>query len=575
MRQLLLILVLAPVWSLAQICDIDYTQTAPGIYPDTMPVGYVNQPYNEDITFVLPLDTMGFPFTNFHIQSIALPIGLDWECNNSAGNCDYDPQVNQYGCVNVDGTPLLAGQYQVDVTVIADLSIAQGIPTTFSVFLEILADTASTSNNGFTMIGANGCASHTVEFINNNPGLLAYQWDFGNGNASTVENPVPQVYNAAGDYPVSYTAWNNLDTIDVYTLTGLNIQSMTGYGGGFPSFDDADAYYIIKDASGAVFSQSGVIADTEPPVSWTTNVLLDPLESYTIEIWESDAGEVLFGADDHMGDHPMSFNGCVGCAAGTAVIDYTITHQVILPSATVVSVDTVHVSDYPMAPIISFDSVSHTLSATDHGDAYQWYLNGSPVLGATSTNFVIDSSGYYSIVAINTGGCVTNSDSVLAIYCSPTYQPIIELNQDDNLAVTNAGNNSIQWYQDGIAITNDTTTIAVPSTSGTYSVIVEDAFGCSYESDPFSLTLNLWEKTNLQGWKIYPNPAMDVITIEMEGSASIERIEIIDVTGRTLLTEFGSTGSKQLNIDDLNDGAYIVRLTSQGRHWTRSLIVQK
>ncbi|MCH2224609.1 MAG: hypothetical protein MK066_07550, partial [Crocinitomicaceae bacterium] len=268
MKQLLLLLVLAPFWSISQICDIDYSQTSTGIYPDTMPLGYVNQTYNEDITFVMPLDTSGFPFLNFHIQSIALPIGLDWECNNSASNCNYDPQVDQYGCVNVFGTPLLAGQYQVDVSVIADLSIAQGIPTTFSVFLEILPDTASTFNNGFTMIGANGCAPHTVEFVNNNPGLLAYEWDFGNGNASTLENPTPQVYTSAGDYPIIYTAWNNLDTIDVYTFTGLTIQSMSGYGGGFPSFDDADAYFIIKDGSGAVFSQSGIIADTEPAVSW-------------------------------------------------------------------------------------------------------------------------------------------------------------------------------------------------------------------------------------------------------------------------------------------------------------------
>jgi hypothetical protein len=350
---------------------------------------------------------------------------------------------------------------------------------------------------------------------------------------------------------------------------------MTGYGGGFPSFDAADAFYIIKDGTGAIFSQSGIIADTDPAVSWTTNLLLDPQESYTIEIWESDAGEILFGADDYMGDHPMSLNGCVSCAAGTAVIDYSITHQIIYPSATVVSADTVHIYDYPIVPPISFDSLSHTLAANDFGDAYQWYLNGSPVLGATDTTFVIDSSGYYSIIAINAGGCVASSDSILAVYCSPTYLPTIELNQDGNLAVTNAGNGSIQWYEGGTIVANDTAAISVPSATGSYTVIVTDVFGCSYESDPISVTVGLFEGYALNKWKLFPNPTTNSVTIEMDGNGTMEMVEIIDLTGRTLLTEENLEGATVFNLETLKNGAYIVRLSNKGMYWTKSLIVQK
>ena len=48
-------------------CTVDFSQTSPGLYPDSLPDAFVGQPYSEDITFVLPLDTMGYLFTNFHM----------------------------------------------------------------------------------------------------------------------------------------------------------------------------------------------------------------------------------------------------------------------------------------------------------------------------------------------------------------------------------------------------------------------------------------------------------------------------------------------------------------------------
>lgn len=219
--------------SFSQICTIDYSQTQTGIYPDTLPTGNVGQAYSTDVTFFMPLDTMGYDFTNFHILSVSLPVGLSWQCNNAATNCDYNPQVSQYGCVNISGTPLLAGQYAVDVTVLADLTVLNNYPFIFQIYLDILPSNVVTSNTGFSMTGAAGCSPITVDFTNNNPGLLAYTWDFGNGNTSTLENPVPQIYNVPGDYLVQYQAFNNLTIVDVYTLTNVTINSMSNYGGGF------------------------------------------------------------------------------------------------------------------------------------------------------------------------------------------------------------------------------------------------------------------------------------------------------------------------------------------------------
>ncbi len=572
-KRLLLIVCLSPIVSNAQICTIDFIQTSPGIYPDTMPVGYVGQFYDEDITFVMPLDTQGFDFTNFHILSISLPVGLSWECNNSSNNCDYNPQVNQYGCVNVFGTPLLAGQYNVDVSVIADLTVAQGIPSTFSVFMEILPNNVPTSNTGFSMAGSIGCTPQTVNFTNNNPGLLAYSWNFGNGNSSTAENPAPQIYTNPGDYVVNYQAWSNTDTLDIYTLTYVGITSMSGYGGGFPSYDDADAYYKIFE-NGTLFSQSGIIGNTEPPVSWTASVLLNPANSYTIEIWESDAGEILFGADDFMGSAPLNLNGCVGCAVGSAVTSYTINHQVILPAPSVISADTVHISGYPAVPSISWDSVPHTLSTPDLGLSYQWYLNATPVVGATSPTHIATTSGYYYVIAINAGGCVSFSDTTLAIYCNPAFLPLITLNGVGNLAATNAGTSQIQWLLNGIALVNDTSSICVPVSSGTYTVQLTDVYGCMSTSAPQTVTNGIADLKAIE-WQLFPNPAGDFVSIRMEEGTHIEGIEICDMIGRTVLSGDGFSDESQLDVSDLKNGSYIVRLFAGGGVFMKSLIIHK
>lgn len=575
-RLLLVFLSIIPTVGFGQVCTIDYTETQPGIYPDTMPTGYVNQFYDEDITFVMPTDTQGFDFTNFHILSIGLPVGLSWECSNSGNGCNYDPQVDPYGCVRVYGTPLLAGQYQVDVTVIADLTVVQGVPTTFSVFLEILPNNVPTSNNGFAMTGANGCAPQQVQFTNNNPGMLAYNWDFGNGNTSTLENPPPQVYPGPGQYIVNYEAYTSLDTINVYTLTSVTIHSMSGYEGGFPLFDNADAYFIINE-NGNLFNQSSIITDTDPPVSWTTSMLLDENNTYTIDIWEDDSDplEFLYGANDFIGSATINLNGCSFCTAGDATISYTIDHQIIYPSPSIVSVDTVNVSPFPVAPPISYDSIPHTLSAPDYGDSYQWYFNGSPVAGATDTSHVVQMSGYYHLAAINSAGCVAFSDTVLAIYCDTAYVPEIELNNDNNLVVTNSNGNDIQWYLDGNVLADDTLQITVPGSTGSYYVQLTDPFGCVFVSDPMSVAVGLDELHQVQ-WSFYPNPATNTLHVQLGDQSTVDGLSIVDLQGRKVLEQGIENPITIIDLSRIQAGQYLVCLSHNDRLLEiRPLVVHK
>lgn len=559
----------------SQICTIDYSQTSTGIYPDTLPTGYVGQAYNTDITFVMPLDTMGYDFTNFHIISVSLPVGLSWECNNAATDCNYNPQVSQYGCANISGTPLLAGVYNVDVTVLADLTVLQGYPFTFQIYLEILPNNVTTSNNGFSMVGAAGCSPITVDFTNNNPGLLAYWWDFGNGNISTLEDPVPQVYNAPGDYLVQYKAWDNQDTIDVYTLTGVNINSMSNYGGGFPSYESADAYFILKE-NGATIYQSTIIGDQNPPVSWTTSILLNPANTYIIEIWDADDtfGEILYGADDYMGNHTLSLNGCNGCAAGTSSINYQVNHQVINPSPIVISEDTVHVYGYPSDPIIQFSTVDHTLTTDDLGFSYQWYFNDSPIGGATDTFYVVTQSGVYHVIAINQTGCVSFSDTMTAVYCDPSIIPIVQIGEGGILVATNIPSGyTVQWLINDFAINGQTNDTINAMMSGNYTVEITDSFGCVHSSTVFDVNLGLGE-IDLLNLQVFPNPADDLVTIRINQDFTIEKIQLTDLSGRIVKEWLWNNSTMILDVKEIPAGYFILNLVKGEHNWSRKLLVE-
>jgi len=561
--------------SFSQSCVIDFSVSGTGIYPDTMPAGTVGQAYSQDVTFFMPLDTMGFDFTNFQIQAVSLPVGLSWECSNNTNGCNYDPQVSQYGCVSIFGTPLLAGIYNIDVQIIADLTVISGYPFTFQIYMEVLPYQAVISNNGFTMNNALGCNPLTVNFTNNNPGLLAYNWNFGNGNISTQENPGPQLYTSPGEYIVQYEAYDNITPINVYTLTGLGITSMSNYGGGFPAFEDADPYFKLLE-NGTTIYQSSFIADTDPPVSWATNIILNPANTYVFEIWEADdtAGEIQFFGDDYMGQHTLNIVGCNGCSAGTSTINYQISLQVITPVPSVLSIDTITVYDFPAVPMISYNDPIFTISTPDLGLSYQWYLDGIAIPGATNNELVIDETGNYSVLAINTASCVAESSNLYILYCDPAISPIISPAVGFLFATGFPADFTITWYMNGNPIAGQVNDTIFVSQAGDYTVSVSSVLGCEYASLAYGANLGIQDFRTLN-WNVYPNPAENNVTIEINNDQKIDAIQLVDLAGRVINQWTEVQGSKiNLNIQEIPSGYFIVKLVSGSQSWSKNLIIQ-
>jgi len=77
-------------------------------------------------------------------------------------------------------------------------------------------------------------------------------------------------------------------------------------------------------------------------------------------------------------------------------------------------------------------------------------------------------------------------------------------------------------------------------------------------------TVGISEYANSNGWSIGPNPASDQITIEILDPLILNRsglvVEVMDITGRLVMTMAINENKTTMHIDGLNKGVYFARI---------------
>jgi hypothetical protein len=126
--------------------------------------------------------------------------------------------------------------------------------------------------------------------------------------------------------------------------------------------------------------------------------------------------------------------------------------------------------------------------------AYQWYLNGQPIAGATSASYQVTNvkptdAGTYTVSVANVVNSLTSSAATVTVFGAPelTAPPsstTVEAGHDARFAVTAMGAPAptYQWYFEGQPITNGTAAeyriaAAQPANAGSYSVVVGNQYG--------------------------------------------------------------------------------------------------
>jgi hypothetical protein len=87
-----------------------------------------------------------------------------------------------------------------------------------------------------------------------------------------------------------------------------------------------------------------------------------------------------------------------------------------------------------------------------------------------------------------------------------------------------------------------------------------------------------WTDSNISGLSVYPNPAKNSVTLEFNSyTSSSYAIDLVDITGRRLVTYRGNAGEREntieLDLESIEAGMYQVVLTLDGKREVKKLII--
>jgi hypothetical protein len=154
--------------------------------------------------------------------------------------------------------------------------------------------------------------------------------------------------------------------------------------------------------------------------------------------------------------------------------------------------------------------------------------------------------------------------------CSNPTMPIItQVNNSDFTSFTLTSSSApaggtYQWFVNGTAIANAASQSYTTSASGSYSVRITVAGGCSSTSDPFVLVVTGLEPPSLNDeFALYPNPVTDWLVVALSKWEGKKDIAIFQITGKQVIMHETSGNETKLYVGDYPSGMYILKIYTQ------------
>ncbi|VAW13768.1 hypothetical protein MNBD_BACTEROID03-2222 [hydrothermal vent metagenome] len=203
--------------------------------------------------------------------------------------------------------------------------------------------------------------------------------------------------------------------------------------------------------------------------------------------------------------------------------------------------------------------------STTSGVTYVWATDtGNIVSGANDKNVVVDKVGTYTLTVSKTGA-VNAVDQVIV-----TENKVLPtLNAGENRTI-NVGENTTlgidpvdgliySWFPtEGLNDASISNPIASPTNDITYTVTVTGSNGCTAEA-MVEVSVSVTNGTdNDNEIEIYPNPAIDELSIKSE--YEIKSIKVWEIGGKGVLVPFANS---TLQISNLASGTYILQILTK------------
>lgn len=416
------------------------------------------------------------------------------------------------------------------------------------------------------------CHGQSTSFVNtsvaNETIISSWQWNFGDGQSSSLQNPPPHFYAQPGNY------WTKL-TVNASNGCSDTLSKITMVG---------EYPVVILSANGPLEFCSGSNVKLSAPkknlytYQWKLN-----------DIPVTDSINSKFTAI-YTGEYSVKVTNTVAnCISNSPKVD-------------------VKVNERPANPVVTYNGlISGLCPDTNSIDLkidqssslyfYQWRRNGVPIDDATGTGLSgVTKTGVYSVTA-SYGGCSVESNTISVSYLDAYPKPLVYVKGPVvwYMASSNDSAAYYQWYLNNELIPGAEKNIYVANqTLGIYKVAIKNKEGCVTLSDEITIPVAKSAMTEFkipkeylvkentdpfENLRIYPNPTPGQFTVEMDNDIFGElSIDILKQQGIKILNiKFDKTTRHFLTHIDLSgqpSGLYIVNLMIKEYSASRKLIVE-
>jgi PKD repeat protein len=508
--------------------------SAQTVYDYTIPTQYNS--VNSTVQFAFPATVQTTGGATLSLQWAACYSGgfgassINVQINTSTGWVDIiDESDNTQSCVFVNESAFIpAGVFADAITVgggtlqcrmDADDGCQPGVGCSFlnDPVVRNLRLQYTVSSADFSIADATICPGGTVAFTDesiNNPSTYLWQFEGGQPATSTVQDPVVQ-YAAPGTYDVTLIIETEDGPDTLVRANAVTVYSLPLVNAGADEVLCPGESTQLQALGGVEYQWVPATFLDDPSIA---NPVTTPTNNINYTVLVTDA------------------NGCQGSDAVSIVVQ--------------------------PAPVVTVGGETNTLC---FGDTLSLEAEGA-LLYTWSPNFFIIANGAsfqvfpdfdysWEITGTDAFGCSSTTNLFVDVV-SPPLAPTV-VNEAGLLSTSSAA--SHQWLLEGEPVEGATDSIFIPEVNGNYTVIITDENGCTAQSTPvYYGSVGLADQV-ANHLRVYPQPATELMVVS--GVPAGARLQLIDATGRTVLTKSGtSVDLVTLDVSKLSAGSYIVEV---------------
>lgn len=188
--------------------------------------------------------------------------------------------------------------------------------------------------------------------------------------------------------------------------------------------------------------------------------------------------------------------------------------------------------------------------------------------GATTTCITTKLAGNYYVTVTDNGNCTATSNH-LALGVHPQPPVSISVNGDTLLAYNSS---SYQWYLDGVLIQGANTPLWIANQTGSYTVQISDANGCTAVSLPVVISVTGINDLVKETMSVYPNPNNDGnFNLSVSTGWIGANCEVFDAEGRLVFKSQIQNVKSELNMS-IASGVYVMRISHGTKTISQKLI---